>query len=210
MTDTGGKVHWEGVYNSKGEHEVSWFQESPQPSIELIGLAGAKPNAAIIDIGGGASRLVDALLTQGFENLTVLDLSEAALDKARSRLGSDARSVRWIAADVTSWKPEAEYDVWHDRAAFHFLTEPDQQRAYIDRLKQALRPGGHAIIGTFALDGPEKCSGLPVARQSPETMVALLGPDFDLVDARRHEHATPWQSVQKFQFSTFRRVDLRR
>ena len=210
MTDTGGKVHWEGVYNSKGEQEVSWFQESPQPSIELIGLAGAKPNAAIIDIGGGASRLVDALLVQGFENLTVLDLSEAALDKARSRLGSDARSVRWIAADVTSWKPEAEYDVWHDRAAFHFLTEPDRQRAYIDRLKQALRPGGHAIIGTFALDGPEKCSGLPVARQSPETMVALLGPDFDLVDARRHEHATPWQSVQNFQFSTFRRVDLRR
>src|ERR1700761_8587707 len=125
MTDTGGKVHWEGVYNSKGEQEVSWFQESPQPSIELIGLAGAKPNAAIIDIGGGASRLVGALLVQGFENRTVLDLSEAALDKARSRLGSDARSVRWIAADVTSWKPEAEYDVWHDRAAFHFLTEPD-------------------------------------------------------------------------------------
>jgi SAM-dependent methyltransferase len=210
MTDMDGKAHWEGVYSSKGEQEVSWFQETPEPSIELIGLAGAKHDAAIIDIGGGASRLVDALLAQGFENLTVLDLSEAALDKARSRLGSGARSARWIAADVTSWKPDAEYDVWHDRAAFHFLTEPDQQRAYLDRVKQALRPGGHAIIGTFALDGPEKCSGLPVARWSPETMVALLGPDFDLVDARRHEHVTPWQSVQNFQFSTFRRVDLRR
>jgi SAM-dependent methyltransferase len=136
----------------------------------------------------------------------VLDLSEAALDKARSRLGSVARSIRWIAADVTSWKPDAKYDVWHDRAAFHFLTERDEQQAYIDRLKQALRPGGYAIIGTFALDGPEKCSGLPVVRQSPETMVVLLGSDFHLVDARRHEHATPWQSVQKFQFSTFRRV----
>jgi SAM-dependent methyltransferase len=206
MTDTGGKVHWEGVYNSKSEREVSWFQESPEPSLELIGLAGAKPDAAIIDIGGGASRLVDTLLTQGFKNLTVLDLSEAALDKARSRLGGDARSIRWIAADVTSWKPDAKYHVWHDRAAFHFLTKRDEQRAYIDRLKQALRPGGYAIIGTFALDGPEKCSGLPVARQSPETMTALLGSDFDLVDARRHDHVTPWQSVQKFQFSTFRRM----
>ncbi len=210
MTDTGGKVHWDGVYSSKGEQEVSWFQESPQPSIELIGLAGAKPDAAIIDIGGGASRLVDALLTQGFKNLTILDLSEAALDKARSRLGNAARSVRWIAADVTSWKPDAKYDVWHDRAAFHFFTEPSQQRAYIGCLKQALRPDGHAIIGTFALDGPEKCSGLPVARQSPETMAALLGPDFQLVDTRRHEHATPWETVQNFQFSTFQRVDLRR
>jgi 2-polyprenyl-3-methyl-5-hydroxy-6-metoxy-1,4-benzoquinol methylase len=206
MTDTGGKVHWESVYNSKGEREVSWFQESPEPSIELIGLVGAKPDAAIIDIGGGASRLVDALLAHGFENLTVLDLSEAALDKARSRLGSGARNVRWIAADVTSWKPDAKYDVWHDRAAFHFLTKCEEQQAYVGRLKEALRPGGHAIFGTFALDGPEKCSGLPVARQSPETMVALLGPDFHLVDARRHEHPTPWQLVQKFQFSTFRRI----
>lgn len=206
MIDTGGKVHWEGVYNSKGEREVSWFQESPEPSIELIGPVGAKPDAAIIDIGGGASRLVDALLVHGFENLTVLDLSEAALDKARSRLGSDARKVRWIVADVTSWNPDAKYDVWHDRAAFHFLTRREQQQAYVGRLKEALKPGGHAIFGTFALDGPEKCSGLPVARQSPETMVALLGPDFHLVDARRHEHVTPWRSVQKFQFSTFRRV----
>jgi SAM-dependent methyltransferase len=206
MIDTGGKVHWEGVYNSKGEREVSWFQESPEPSIELIGPVGAKPDAAIIDIGGGASRLVDALLVHGFENLTVLDLSEAALDKARSRLGSDARKVRWIVADVTSWNPDAKYDVWHDRAAFHFLTRREQQQAYVGRLKEALKLGGHAIFGTFALDGPEKCSGLPVVRQSPETMVALLGPDFHLVDARRHEHAIPWRSVQKFQFSTFRRV----
>ena len=206
MTDTGGKGHWEGVYSSKGEREVSWFQESPEPSIELIGLVGAKPDAAIIDIGGGASRLVDALLARGFENLAVLDLSEAALDMARSRLGSDAQNVRWIAADVASWNPDAKYEVWHDRAAFHFLTECDAQQAYVDRLKEALRPGGQAIFGTFALDGPEKCSGLPVARQSSETMLALLGPEFHLIDARRHEHATPWQSVQKFQFSTFRRI----
>lgn len=206
MTNTGGKGHWESVYSSKGEQEVSWFQESPEPSIELIGLVGAKPDAAIIDIGGGASRFVDALLAQGFENISVLDLSEAALDKARSRLGSDAQNVRWIAADATSWKPDAMYDVWHDRAAFHFLTERGAQQAYVDRLKEALRPGGHAIFGTFALDGPEKCSGLPVARQSPETMAALLGPEFHLIDARRHEHTTPWQSIQKFHFSTFRRI----
>jgi hypothetical protein len=146
------------------------------------------------------------LLVHGFENLTVLDLSEAALNKARSRPGSDARKVRWIVADVTSWNPDAKYDVWHDRAAFHFLTRREEQQAYVGRLKEALKLGGHAIFGTFALDGLEKCSGLPVARKSPETMVALLGPDFHLVDARRHEHATPWRSVQKFQFSTFRRV----
>jgi 2-polyprenyl-3-methyl-5-hydroxy-6-metoxy-1,4-benzoquinol methylase len=206
MITPASKVHWENVYNSKGEQEVSWFQESPQPSIELIGLVGTRPNAEIIDIGGGTSRLVDSLLTQGFENLTVLDLSEAALDKTRSRVGNDARSVRWIVADVTSWKPDAKYDVWHDRAALHFLIEREEQRAYVDRLKEALRPGGYAIIGTFALDGPEKCSGLSVARQSSETIGALLGPDFQLVDARRHQHTTPWQSVQNFQFSTFRRV----
>jgi len=144
-------------------------------------------------------------LAQGFASLTVLDLSEAALAKARARLGSDAAKVRWIAADVTNWQPDASYDIWHDRAAFHFLTEVDAQRAYVERLKLALKPGGHAIIATFALDGPEKCSGLPVARHSAETIAALLGPEFSLVDTRRHEHETPWGAMQKFQFSTFAR-----
>jgi len=197
------QVHWESVYSQKGEQEVSWFQEAPEPSLELIARTDATPQSGIIDIGGGASRLVDALLSRGFNDLCVLDLSEAALAKARARLGERATKVRWITADVTTWQPDARYDLWHDRAAFHFLTEPAAQRAYVERVRLALRAGGHAIIATFALDGPEKCSGLPVARHSAETIAALLGAEFAPVDTRRHEHTTPWGSVQKFQFSTF-------
>jgi SAM-dependent methyltransferase len=201
------QAHWETVYTQKDEQEVSWFQESPEPSLELIARTAATPASTIIDIGGGASRLVDALLVRGFNHLSVLDLSEAALAKARARLGENAAKVRWIAADVTTWRPDACYDIWHDRAAFHFLTESEAQRAYVERLRLALRAGGHAIIATFALDGPQKCSGLPVARHSAETIGAVLGTEFALVDTRRHEHLTPWGSVQKFQFSTFVRKD---
>ncbi|HVX76130.1 MAG TPA: class I SAM-dependent methyltransferase [Bradyrhizobium sp.] len=204
--DPGRQAHWENVYNTKGEREVSWFQESPEPSLELIGLAGAAPSSAIIDIGGGASRLVDVLLAQGYRDATVLDLSAAALAAARERLGRDADRAKWIVADVTVWRPPQHYDVWHDRAAFHFLTATEAQQAYVERLRQALKVGGHAIIGTFAPDGPEKCSGLPVQRHSAETVGMLLGAGFRLVDSRRHQHATPWQSVQNFQFSSFVRT----
>lgn len=197
------QAHWQNVYSQKGEQEVSWFQETPNPSLDLIMRSGATPASAIIDVGGGASRLVDALLARGFHHLTVLDLSDTALAKSRARIGRAATAVKWIAADVTTWQPDATYDIWHDRAAFHFLTAPEAQRAYVERLMLALKPGGHAIIATFAPDGPEKCSGLPVARHSAETIGALLGPGFDLVDTRRHQHLTPWQSVQNFQFSTF-------
>jgi SAM-dependent methyltransferase len=206
MTTTDRKAHWENIYTTKGEAEVSWFQESPVPSLELLELVGARPSSAIIDIGGGASRLVDCLLARGFENITVLDLSATALASARARLADRGGKVKWIAADATQWRPPENYDVWHDRAAFHFLTREEEQNAYIQRLRQALRRGGHVIIGTFAPDGPEKCSGLPVARHNAESLSAILGAGFVLVDSRRHEHATPWQAVQKFQFSTFRRV----
>ncbi len=206
MSATDRETHWENVYSSKGEAEVSWFQETPAPSLELLGLTGAQSSSAIIDIGGGASRFVDSLLAQGFESVTVLDLSAAALASARARLGSKGNRVKWIVADATEWQPSEIYDVWHDRATFHFLTGEKEQNAYIQRLKHALRVGGHVIIGTFALDGPEKCSGLPVARHSAESLAALLGTDFALVDSRRHEHSTPWGAVQKFQFSTFQRV----
>jgi SAM-dependent methyltransferase len=206
MTTTDRKAHWENVYAAKGEAEVSWFQATPVPSLELLELVGAQPSSAIIDIGGGASRLVDCLLARGFENVTVLDLSATALASARARLGDKGDKVKWITADATQWRPPENYDVWHDRATFHFLTREEEQSAYIQRLRQALRRGGHAIIGTFAPDGPEKCSGLPVARHDAESLSAILGADFVLVDSRRHEHATPWQAVQKFQFSTFRRV----
>lgn len=199
-------THWQEVYTTKGETDVSWFQETPEVSLQLLALAGADPGKSIIDIGGGASRLVDSLLDSRFGRLSVLDLSEAALAAARARLGARADGVEWIAADATTWTPrEAAYDFWHDRAAFHFLTEPRDQADYIERLRRGLRVGGHVIMGTFAPDGPEKCSGLPVARHDAGSLSVLMGKGFALVDQRRHEHATPWGSIQKFQFSTFRR-----
>lgn len=205
MNDVSRQDHWEKVYTAKGENEVSWFQETPAPSLELIELVGAIRSSGIIDIGGGASRLVDCLVAQGYADVTVLDLSAAALASARSRIGDKASQVSWIAADVTLWEPSRSYDIWHDRAAFHFLTDPNDRTAYLARLRRALRPGGHAIIGTFALDGPERCSGLLVSRYDADSLAATLGRGFELIDTRRHEHVTPWGATQKFQFSTFRR-----
>src|SRR5205814_10594884 len=144
---------------------------------------GAIKNSAIIDIGGGTSRLVGSLVERGYEDVTVLDLSAAALASARSRIGDQADRVEWIAADVTIWEPSRAYDIWHDRAAFHFLTEPNDQAAYVARLRGALRVGGHAIIATFAPDGPERCSGLPVSRYDANSLGAKLGDGFDLIDA---------------------------
>jgi SAM-dependent methyltransferase len=201
------QTHWQTVYTSKGESEVSWFQDSPHPSLDLIALTGAARDAAILDIGGGASRLVDALMDAGYTDLSILDLSEAALAAARARLGPRAAKVRWIATDVTVWEPERAYDVWHDRAALHFLTAPSEQAAYVKCVGRALRRGGHAIIGSFAPDGPEKCSGLPVVRHDAASLGALLGERFTLIDSRRHDHVTPWGATQRFQFSTFRRMD---
>lgn len=197
--------HWQNVYVSKGENEVSWFQEKPAASLELIGRAGATPTSAIIDVGGGASRLVDALVEAGFQNVTVLDLSEAALETAKTRLGSHAPQVQWLVRDVTNWEPSRSFDIWHDRAAFHFLTEADDRDAYLSRLKRALEPGGHAIIATFALDGPERCSGLPVVRYDAASLAQALGGGFELIETMRHRHSTPWDSEQRFQFSLFRR-----
>ncbi|TWH98546.1 class I SAM-dependent methyltransferase [Bradyrhizobium daqingense] len=206
MTSSSRAAHWQAVYESKGEREVSWFQESPSPSLELIALTGAGPTSSIVDIGGGASRLVDALLSAGYANLTVLDLSDAALAASRARLGAASDGVAWIAADVTAWQPTRTYDLWYDRAAFHFLNALEEQAAYVAIVRRAVKIGGHVIIGTFAVDGPEKCSGLPVTRHSADSIAALLGPGFTLTDHRRHQHATPWQSVQNFQFSSFVRT----
>jgi trans-aconitate methyltransferase len=199
------QAHWENVYVTKGETGVSWFQDAPLPSLELIALTGAGRHCAIIDVGGGASRLVDALLSRGFTDLTVLDLSTAALGAAKARIGAAAQAAHWLAEDATAWEPSRTYDVWHDRAAFHFLTDAADQAAYMARLRRALRPGGHVIIGTFAPDGPEKCSGLLVARHDAGSLGRALGADFALLDARRHDHLTPWGATQRFQFSTFRR-----
>jgi SAM-dependent methyltransferase len=204
MQNESRQAHWEGVYTQKGEGEVSWFQENPAPSLELIAQVGATPTSAIIDIGGGASRLVDNLVERGFEDVTVLDLSDAALQAAKARLGDRAAQVHWIVADAAVWEPVKVYDVWHDRAAFHFLTEDRDRAAYVVRLERALKVGGHAIIATFALDGPERCSGLPVVRYDPVSLGQTLGRAFQLVDRRQDTHTTPWGTDQSFQFSVFR------
>jgi len=207
MSNLGRQAHWENVYQTKGERDVSWFQESPAISLDLIRATGVKAGGSIIDIGGGASRLVDALLDAGFEAVTILDLSEKALATSKTRLGERSAKVKWVAADVTVWQPSEIYDVWHDRAAFHFLTNPNDRVAYAQRALRAVRPGGHVIIGTFAPDGPERCSGLPVARHDAASLSETLGPSFELVESRNHGHQTPTGTIQKFQFSRFRRLN---
>jgi SAM-dependent methyltransferase len=204
MQDEQRQLHWQNVYQSKSEHDVSWFQDTPGPSLELMDEIGVTPTASVVDIGGGASRLVDRLIERGYEDVTVLDLSDAALTAAQVRLGDLADRARWIVADVTQWEPATAYDLWHDRAAFHFLTEDADRAAYIARLRRGLKLGGHAIIATFALDGPERCSGLPVVRYSPNSLQETLGADFTLIASRSDIHATPWGSTQSFQFSGFR------
>jgi len=199
------REHWQDVYTTRRETEVSWFQAAPSLSLELIQSVGALGQAAIVDIGGGASRLVDALLDRGCRDVTVLDVSEAALSAARVRLGDRAAQVQWIAADVTRWDPPRQYDLWHDRAAFHFLTDANDRAAYVERLGRALRSGGHAIIATFAADGPERCSGLPVVRYDAAMLAAALGNRFALVESRREDHLTPMGTTQRFQYSVIRR-----
>lgn len=198
-------THWDKVYATKGEAEVSWFQDSPAISLEMIRAANPDHDAAIIDIGGGASRLVDRLLQEGYRDLAVLDISANALDAARQRIGQAAAGVDWIVADVTTWHPARRFEVWHDRAAFHFLTDPRDRAAYVERLRSAVAHGGHVIIATFAPDGPEKCSGLPVQRHDSASLSAEFGPDFELIETRSETHHTPWNSAQAFQFSRFRR-----
>lgn len=206
MTDTAREAHWNSVYQTKADTAVSWYEETPGLSLALIRAAGVGPDAVVIDVGGGASRLVDTLLAEGQRAVTVLDLSAEALALARARNQNAGDRARWVVSDITEWAPDRDYDLWHDRAAFHFLTDPGDQAEYARVLGAALVKGGVAIIGTFAPDGPEKCSGLPVARHDGASIAAVLGDGFRLEGEIRHEHHTPWDSVQKFQFSTFRKV----
>ncbi len=201
--------HWQRTYQAKNEQEVSWYQDSPEPSLSLVAAAAAWPLPPVIDIGGGTSHLVDHLVKRGFRNVAVLDVSSTALAKAQARLGASASAVDWIAADITTWAPTRLYEVWHDRATFHFMTTENDRSAYLIRLRQALAPGGHAIIATFALDGPEQCSGLPVMRYDPAGLADLLGPELMLVSSQRHLHHTPSGSVQPFQFSVFKRQSVK-
>lgn len=200
------KTHWDCVYREKPEASLTWHQDRPAVSLALIDNAGLTPSSSVIDVGGGTSRLAASLLAIGMCDVTVLDVSGVALDNARDQLGGAGKSVKWIATDITAWSPDRQYDLWHDRAVFHFLVDPDERRAYVANLKKGLRIGGHAIIATFAPDGPEKCSGLPVVRYSPTDLGAVLGDDFELITHRNEMHQTPMGRTQSFQFSLFRRI----
>lgn len=197
--------HWESIYATRNAHEVSWYQIRPDTSLRLIAELGIGPGDAVIDIGGGASSLVDHLLELGFGDLTVLDISSAALAAVQARLGARAEAVRWLAGDITRLKPQGPFRLWHDRAVFHFLTEAADRQAYVTTLAAALPVGSHAIIATFAEDGPERCSNLPVRRYRPEQLAAELGAGFTLVESLRETHVTPAQGQQKFVYCCFRR-----
>lgn len=200
------REHWESVYGARSDQELSWFQAQPGASLRLVARADLGREARIVDVGGGAARLVDALVAAGHRHLAVLDIAEGALDVARRRLGAQAAAVEWIACDVTAWEPGSPFDLWHDRAVFHFMTRAADREAYRATLRKALRPGGQAIIGTFSASGPDMCSGLPVVRYEPETLAAELGAGFRLLDSEREEHVTPAGKVQHFQFSRLLRV----
>ena len=193
------KQHWEQVYSTKSSDSVSWFQEHAELSLLLIHNTGLSRGAAIIDVGGGASTLVDDLVAESYSDLTVLDLSSSAISVAKQRLGKHAEAVDWMVGDITLAEfPAHRFDIWHDRAVFHFLTNPNDRHAYVERVMRSVRPGGHVIIATFAENGPEQCSGLPVIRYRPESLHAEFGDAFQLVEHKQEVHHTPSGSNQQF------------
>ena len=204
------RAHWESVYQSKRADEVSWFQREPALSRELIHRLAPDRSSRIIDVGGGASTLADVLLADGYRALTVLDIADGALAQARARLGERAGRVEWMAGDVrTVDLPVGAFDVWHDRAVFHFLMDPRDRAAYAAQLRRAVRPGGHAIVATFAEDGPATCSGLPVVRYSAEALHREFGEDLAPVESVRERHTTPSGHSQSFVYCVFRPTDGR-
>ncbi len=205
MTAFDPKQHWEKVYQAKKPIEVSWYQVKPAVSLELIALTGIHPAQRIIDVGGGASVLVDNLLGKGFKNITVLDISAQAVQYAKERLTGRAEEVTWIEADITQFEPPQQYDLWHDRAVFHFLTNPADRKKYVNAMQKAVKPGGHVIIAAFDLAGPPKCSGLDVERYNPEKLSSELGSSFNFVKCVDETHITPRQSQQKFVYCCFKK-----
>lgn len=200
------KNHWETVYETKNHKQVSWFQEHADMSLQFIRDTGVPQDARILDVGAGASVLVDDLLDAGFNNLSVLDISAAALRSAQVRLGTASSQVNWIEADITQLElPEASVDVWHDRAVFHFLTDPQDRQRYVQTVLHAVKPGGHVIMATFAEDGPLKCSGLDIVRYRPDTLHGEFGSGFELVKSAKEQHHTPSGADQNFVYCYCRR-----
>jgi 2-polyprenyl-3-methyl-5-hydroxy-6-metoxy-1,4-benzoquinol methylase len=202
---TSTEQHWEAVWRDRAPEEMSWFQDAPTRSLELIRAAAPEPAAPIVDVGGGASRLVDRLLAAGYADLTVLDISAAALGAAKQRLGADATRVEWVHDDVLTHRFERRFRVWHDRAVFHFLVGPADQRQYVERLLEAVAPDGHVIIATFGPQGPTHCSGLPVQRYDRAAITAALGPEFAVCSYTEDVHHTPAGATQQFAYCDLRR-----
>jgi SAM-dependent methyltransferase len=198
------QVHWDSIYKEKPAAGVSWYQSSPEPSLGQIQCFARQRDAPIIDIGGGASLLADRLLEAGFTNLTVLDVSEIALSQVRARLGTRAREVRWIVGDVITVEGIGPQEIWHDRAVFHFLTDPGDRRRYVERVAECVIPGGHVLIAAFALDGPKQCSGLPVERYDVGRLASEFGSGFALLESEHRVHVTPWGAQQPFTHAVFR------
>ncbi|HZK82334.1 MAG TPA: class I SAM-dependent methyltransferase [Humisphaera sp.] len=199
------QAHWDTIYTTKAATSVSWYEPAPVVSMELITSVASNQNS-VIDVGAGASLLVDRLVSAGFDRVAVLDISASALQEAKSRLGQQAARIQWIVADITTADSIGQFDVWHDRAVFHFLTAVADRRKYVELAERTVPVGGHLIVGTFALDGPAKCSGLEVCRYDSHRLAAEFAPAFKLVGDLTHKHTTPWGALQKFTFATFQHV----
>ena len=197
--------HWNHIYSTKGEDELSWFQPYPKTSMEFVELFHLPPDANIIDIGGGDSHFVDALLDKGYKNIWVLDISAAAIEKAKHRLGGKADTVHWIVADVTEFQPQLQFDLWHDRAAFHFLTSEEKIYRYVSIAEGAIKKNGYLVLGTFSEAGPKKCSGLDIKQYSEASMSARFEVSFERIKCISEDHETPFHTMQNFLFCSFRR-----
>jgi trans-aconitate methyltransferase len=198
------KNHWETVYETKQPNEVSWTQENPKTSIDFIRETQLEKSAKIIDIGGGDSKLVDFLLEEGYENITVLDISSTALERAKKRLGKNAEKVNWIASDITEFKPETSYDIWHDRATFHFLTTAEQIKKYVEIIEKWV--SGFLIIGTFSDQGPKKCSGLDIKQYTESELEKQFSNRFKKLKCITEDHTTPFETKQNFTFCAFKKI----
>jgi 2-polyprenyl-3-methyl-5-hydroxy-6-metoxy-1,4-benzoquinol methylase len=200
------KAHWARIYETLAPTEFSWYQEHLSLSLELIHSTGASKAAQIIDVGGGTSRLVDELLAEGYQHVTVLDIAGRALELARQRLGSRAAAITWVEADITTVElPRHCYDVWHDRAVFHFLMQAEERRRYVETMGNAVRKDGYVIVATFALEGPTRCSGLDVVRYSSASLQDEFGAEFELITSARERHRTPHGVEQAFLYCSFRK-----
>ncbi len=204
------KAHWQSVYREKSPSDVSWYQTESRLSLELIHRTGVSGDEPMLDVGGGASVLVDFLYDDGFTDLSVLDISGKALVEAKSRLGDKSTNITWIECDITEFNPRRKYALWHDRAVFHFLTDASDRRKYVSALTRALVPGGHLIIAAFAIGGPDKCSGLEIVQYDASKMKAELGGEFNLLEERGEVHVTPAGREQEFLYCRFGRKPLSR